>query len=355
LAPFTAALLTGSAPLDARRRLARCQDVSGAASMSVIAAYVYRNGERARSVSIAAEDKLVLAPDEFVWIGLHEPEQSELAAVQARFALHPLAVEDAFKAHQSPKLEVYGDQLFVVARTAHLEDDGHIQYGETAIFVGRQHIITVRHGSARAHSELRAQLEAQPGLLKHGVDYVLHAVLDFIVDGYIPIVETFEEEVLAMERRALDTFLSRIEVNDLFQIKRELVRFKRVLSPTEEVCRRLEHLESPCLDEEVRPYFRDVHDHLRRVEAMADALREVIASVFEVSNLLEQQRQSAITRKLAAWAAILAVPTAVAGIYGMNFEHMPELAWTFGYPLILTLIAVACGALYLQFRRNRWL
>jgi magnesium transporter len=320
--------------------------------MSVVAAYVYRDGVRVREASLGVDE--VLAPGEFVWIGLVEPDQAELARLQRRFSLHPLAVEDAFKAHQSPKVEAYGDQLFVVTKTAHLGPD-RIEYGETDIFVGEGHIITVRHGSARAHTDLRAQLEASPGLLRHGVDYVLHAVLDFVADGYFPIIEALEEEVLGMERRALDAFLSRAEINRLFHLKRDLMRFKRVLSPMGEVCSRLEHLDSPCLDADVRPYFRDVLDHVRRVESMTDSLREVIGTVFDVSNLLEQQRQSAITRKLAAWAAILAVPTAVAGIYGMNFDHMPELRWRYGYGFVLALIATACGLLFWRFKRSRWL
>jgi magnesium transporter len=320
--------------------------------MSVVAAYVYRDGVRVREASLDADE--ALAPGEFVWIGLVEPDQAELAQLQKRFSLHPLAVEDAFKAHQSPKVEAYGDQLFVVTKTAHLGPD-RIEYGETDIFVGEGHIVTVRHGSARAHTDLRAQLEASPGLLRHGVDYVLHAVLDFVADGYFPIIEALEEEVLGMERRALDAFLSRAEINRLFHLKRDLMRFKRVLSPMGEVCSRLEHLDSPCLDADVRPYFRDVLDHVRRVEGMTDALREVIGTVFDVSNLLEQQRQSAITRKLAAWAAILAVPTAVAGIYGMNFDHMPELRWRYGYGFVLALIAAACGLLFWRFKRSRWL
>jgi magnesium transporter len=322
--------------------------------MSVVAAYVYKNGVRVRDVTLQGAQELELADDEFVWIGLVDPDAAELAGLQRRFGLHPLAVEDALKAHQSPKVEIYGDQLFLVTRTAHLADS-EIQYGETDIFVGRGHIISVRHGSARAHTDLRVQLEASPGLLKHGVDYVLHAILDFVVDGYLPIVADLEEEVLGMERRALDTFMSRAEVNRLFHLKRDLMRFKRVLSPMGEMCSRLEHLDSPALDAEVRPYFRDVHDHVQRVEGMVDALRDVITSVFDVSNLLEQQRQSAITRKLAAWAAILAVPTAIAGIYGMNFEHMPELQWRYGYGMVLAGIAVTCGVLYSQFKRNNWL
>lgn len=322
--------------------------------MSIVAAYVYGDGRRLREIDLDAPASLELKGGEFVWIGLLEPGEDELRVLQERFGLHPLAVEDALKAHQIPKVDVYGDQLFVVARTAHLEAE-HIGYGETDIFVGPSHIITVRHGSARAHSELRQQLEAAPTHLKHGVDYILHAVLDFIVDGYFPIVEAIEEEVLAMERYALDAFLNRGEVSRIFNLRRELMRFRRMLGPMEEVASRLEHHDMPCVDIEVQPYFRDVRDHVRRVSSLVEALRDVLSSVFEASTLLEQQRQGAITRRLAAWAAILAVPTAIAGIYGMNFEHMPELRWKYGYFLVVGLIVVICVFLYTRFKRSKWL
>ncbi len=322
--------------------------------MSVVAAYIYKDGVRAREVSLDDPKALVTKPGEFVWIGLYEPSEAELSRLAIRFKLHPLAVEDALNAHQSPKVEVYGRELFVVARTAQLADN-QICYGETAIFVGQGHIITVRHGSARAHSELRQQLEASPDLLGKGSDYVLHAVLDFVVDGYLPIIQSLEDEVLDIERRTLESFLRHAEVKRLFHLRRDLIRFKRVLSPMAEVCGRLEHLDTPCLDEDVRPYFRDVLDHVQRTEGMVDALREVITSVFEAASLLEQQRQGAITRKLAAWAAILAVPTAIAGIYGMNFEHMPELRWTLGYPAVLVAITAICGVLFVRFKKDGWL
>lgn len=322
--------------------------------MSVVAAYVYGDGKRLREIDINAPPSLELKAGEFAWIGLLEPSADELAILQERFGLHPLAVEDALNAQQMPKVDVYGDQLFVVARTAHLEDQ-EIGYGETDIFVGRDHIITVRHGSARAHLELRHQLEAAPTHLKHGADYILHAVLDFIVDGYFPIVDAIEEEVLAMERYALDAFLSRGEVTRIFNLRRELMRFRRVLGPMEEVASRLEHHDMPCVDADVRPYFRDVRDHVRRVASMVEGLREVLSSVFEASTLLEQQRQGAITRRLAAWAAILAVPTAIAGIYGMNFDVMPELRWKYGYYLVVGVIVVVCTFLYSRFKRSNWL
>jgi magnesium transporter len=322
--------------------------------MTVVAAYVYRDGKRDRPATLDGATPLRVAAGEFVWIGLVEPGERELRILQNQFGLHPLAVEDALKAHQMPKADVYGEGLFVVTRTAHLEN-GRIGYGETSIFVGRDYIITVRHGSARAHTGLREQLEASPGLLKHGVDYVLHAVLDFVVDGYMPIVESFEEEVVAIEQHALETFLSREEVMRIFNMRSDLMRFQRILGPMAEMTALLEHLETPCIDDEVRPYFRDVLDHVRRVSSSVGSLREVLSSVFEASTLLEQQRQGVITRKLAAWAAILAVPTAVAGVYGMNFDYMPELRWRYGYFLVLAVIAAVCGVLYARFRKAGWL
>ena len=322
--------------------------------MSVVAAYLYSHGKRVRAVEI---DERVDCPEDksqFVWIGLVDPTAEELASLQRVWGLHPLAIEDAAKGAQLPKLDVYGEQLFVVARTAALEEGG-ITYGETAIFVGHSHLISVRHGSTRGHAALRAQLEASPLLLAQGVDYVLHAILDFVVDGYLPLVEAIEEEVLAMEHKTVDQFLSRAEINRIFEVRRELIRFQRVLGPTGEVASKLIRLELPCIDVEARPYFNAVLDHVRRVQAMVDGLREVLSSVFEFSNLLEQQRTGAITRQLASWAAILAVPTAIAGIYGMNFDHMPELRSPYGYWVVLAVIAAICTGLYVRFKRARWL
>ncbi len=321
--------------------------------MSVVASYIYKDGKRVREAPLTDEG-LRLKPGEYLWIGLYEPTSEEFEALVRRFHLHPLAVEDALAAHQMPKIEVYGGELFIVARTAQKADDA-IWYGETHVFVGPRYVITIRHGSARAHTQLRAQLEASPLQLKHGADFILHGVLDFIVDAYVPIVDDIEDSVLEMEQQALDSFLSRADIKRLFQLRRELLKFSRVLGPMEEVANRLQSLDLPCIDREVRPYFRDVADHVRRVSSRAASLRDILASVFEVSNLLEQQRQGVITRKLAAWAAILATPTAVAGIYGMNFDHMPELRWTYGYPAVMGLIFTVCLGLYITFKRTKWL
>ncbi|WP_373475996.1 magnesium and cobalt transport protein CorA [Sphingorhabdus sp.] len=322
--------------------------------MTVIAARLYRDGKMVADIDLTKPIPHVDKPGEFIWIGMHEPDDGSLKRIQEHFCLHPLAVEDALDPRHLPKMEAYGDHLFLVARTAHLHGD-KIEYGNTAIFVGRQFIITVRHGSERAHSQLRAQLEATPWLLKHGPDYVLHAILDFVVDGYFPVVDALEEKVLAMEDNAIDMFLNRAETARLFTLRRELFRLQRILGPIEDLASQFLNLHLPQIDQNIHPYFRDLLDHIRRVIYRADGLRDTLTSVIETSSLLEQQRQGATTRQLAAWAAILAVPTAIAGIYGMNFEFMPELRWKYGYFVVVGLMATVCLSLYVRFKRAGWL
>ncbi len=321
--------------------------------MTVVASYLYRSGKRAEDV-LLNDQPFEASGGEFAWIGLTDPSADEMASLQAMFQLHPLAVEDALNGNQVPKVDIYGDQLFVVAKTAHLEGD-KIAYGETCIFVGKHHLISVRHGSARSHKELRLQLEQSPRLLEHGPDYVLHGIMDFIVDGYLPMVEALEDKVLEMEKHMLISFLEREQNRRLFRMRRQVIRFQRILGPMAEVVGKLTNLELPCIDDNAKAYFRDVLDHVRRVEFMMSGLREIITSVFEASNLLEQQRQGTITRQLAAWAAILAVPTAIAGIYGMNFEHMPELKSEYGYYVVIGVILTLCAILYPSFKKTGWL
>jgi magnesium transporter len=322
--------------------------------MSVVASYLYRDGRRVRSIAIDEPVDCREVKSEFVWIGIADPTQDEMRSLANCYDLHPLAVEDAIKANQLPKIDVYDDQLFVVARTARLQGET-IEYGETAIFVGHSHIITVRHGSERAHTALREQLEKAPKLLMHGTDYLLHEVLDYIVDGYAPLVDDIEEEVLEMEAQAAEGFLDREQVNHIFVLRRELSRLQRILGPMGEVAHKLARQELPCIDADTRLYFRDVEDHVRRVQSRVDALREALSSVFQLSTLLEQQRVGTITRQLAAWAAILAVPTAIAGIYGMNFQYIPETHLKYGYFVVLGVILVICLWLYDRFRRTGWL
>ncbi|NRP23223.1 Cobalt/magnesium transport protein CorA [Ensifer adhaerens] len=321
--------------------------------MTVVASYLYRAGKRADEVPLVATP--VDARDgEFIWIGVTDPTADEMANLQVMFGLHPLAVEDALNGMQVPKVDIYGNQLFVVIKTAHLEGE-KIAYGETCIFVGKRHLISVRHGSARSHQELRQQLEQSPQLLEHGPDYVLHGIIDFVVDGYLPMVETLEDKILELEKHVLMSFLQPEQIRRVFRMRRHVIRFQRVLGPMGEVVGKLSHLDLPCIDDNAKPFFKDVHDHIKRVEGLVSGLREIMTSVFEASNLLEQQRQGTITRQLAAWAAILAVPTAIAGIYGMNFEHMPELGTRYGYFAVLGVIATLCAILYWRFKKSGWL
>lgn len=320
----------------------------------VVMSAAYAEGRRLADVRIEEAGEWTRRPGHLVWIGLYEPSAELLGQVQAQFGLHPLAIEDARVAHQRPKLERYGDGLFVVARTAQ-RVDGRIALGETHLFVGRGYVVTVRHGASVSYAPVREKTEACPDLLAHGEDYILHAVLDFIVDNYAPVMETILSEVEAIEDCILKRELRSDEVERLYLLRRDLLRLRTAVVPLVEVCRKLEHGDMVAIDEEMQPLFRDVSDHLRGVQDEIDAMREVLAFAFEASLMLGQAQQTVITRRLAAWAAILAVPTAIAGIYGMNFEFMPELKWRYGYFAVLSCIFAVCGILYWRFRKNGWL
>lgn len=325
--------------------------------MTIVAARNYRDGKPVGDAMSAGETFTPLSgtnANEFSWTGLFEPTPEEINACAKVYSLHPLAVEDALHAHQLPKLEIYGDQLFIVVRTAKMEG-GHIAYGETSFFVGRNHIVSVRHGSDQGHSSVRTKLETRPGQLGHGVDYVLHSLLDMIADNYFPVIDSAGEIVQRLEQTALESALTRTEMRELFNLRRDLLLLQRMLIPMEDVCAKLATLDLPNIDAEVRPYFRDVLDHVRRVASHVALHREMLNSVMETSALIEQQRQGDITRKLASWAAILAVPTAIAGIYGMNFDHMPELQTQYGYFIVMAIIAAICLMLYYRFRKSGWL
>jgi magnesium transporter len=320
----------------------------------VVAAYAYRCGRRIAEIQLGESASWAREKGDFVWIGFHEPTEQDLRILQAQFGLHELAIEDALTAHQLPKLEVYGHSLFVVLRTAQL-DHGKVVFGETCVFVGEDYIISVRQGASQSYAPVRQRCEASPKLLTRGVDYVLHALLDYVVDNYMPVVAEAVEEVDAIEERLLKGQLGRGDIERIYELRRELVRLRRVASPMVEVCSRLRHVDLPFMDKSMRPYFKDVLDHVVRVNETIDGLREVLSFAFEAEFLLEAARQGEVSRKFAGWAAILAVPTAIAGIYGMNFQDMPELHWHYGYFLALALIFGAAGLLFWLFRRARWI
>ncbi|WP_341913670.1 magnesium/cobalt transporter CorA [Ferrovibrio terrae] len=320
----------------------------------VIACAAYGNGRRLADVPFEACGTALPSEADFIWIGLHEPEPRALQILQQQFGLHPLAVEDAERAHQRPKLDIYGDSLFVVLRTVRLVE-GEPEYGETHIFVGKGYVISVRHGASSSYAEVRTRLESRPDMLKLGEAAALHAIMDFVTDNFFPVIDDVQAELTEIETHVLDETFDRKTIERLYHLRRQLLGMRGTVLPLLEVCNRLNRLDQSLMPAEIRPYFADVHDHVQRVAEAITDLRDAAAAAFEAEILLANTRQNDVVRQLAAWAAILAVPTAVAGIYGMNFDHMPELHWIYGYPLVLAGIAGLCSLLYWRFRRSGWL
>ena len=320
----------------------------------VVAASVYNEGRRITDISVEEAGEWSKKPGHVVWIGLHEPKKALLERIAAQLDLHPLAIEDASKAHQQPKVEQYGDALFVVARTAQIVED-QIAFGETHIFVGTGYVVSVRHGASTSYQAVRARCELCPFSLSQGEDYILYAILDFIVDNFGPVIDSVQAEADLLEEEVLQKSVVRRKFDRLYKLRRDLLSLRRAVGPIVHVCNRLEHADLIAMDKDMKPLFRDVLDHAKRAEEDIDSLREILAFVFEASMMEGQAQQTVITRRLAAWAAILAVPTAIAGIYGMNFENMPELKWQYGYYVVLAAIAGICSFLYARFKRNDWL
>jgi magnesium transporter len=320
----------------------------------VVAASVYAQGKRIRDIPIDEAGQWARRPGHVVWIGLYEPSAELLRRVQKQFDLHELAIEDAEQAHQRPKIEQYGEALFIVARTAQLEK-GRIAFGETHLFVGRGYIVSVRHGASTSYSAVRQHLEACPIVLANGEDYILYGILDFIVDNYMPVIEAVHAEIDEIEDKVFSEALDEQAIERLYMLRRDLLRLRNAAVPLMEVCKRLEHAEARRVEASMQPLFRDVTDHVHRVQEEIDSLREVLAFAFEASLMTGQAQQAHITRRLAAWAAILAVPTAVAGIYGMNFDYMPELRVGGAYFIVLALVVAICGTLFWRFRKHGWL
>ncbi|PVE24826.1 magnesium transporter [Microvirga sp. KLBC 81] len=320
----------------------------------VVASAAYAGGRRLADIAVEEAGEWSRKPGHVVWIGLHEPGLDLLRRLQQEFGLHELAIEDALKAHQRPKLEQYGEAFFIVARTAQMLD-GRIAFGETHLFVGQGYVVSVRHGASTSYTPVRERCEAAPKALSEGEDFILYAILDFIVDNYMPVIETIQAEVEEIEDSVLGANPLQDQMTRIYQLRRDLLRLRNAAAPLVEVCRRLEQPGLPGVDAAMQPLFRDVSDHIRRVQEEIESLREVLAFAFETSLMTGQAQQTEITRRLAAWAAILAVPTAVAGIYGMNFDILPELHWRYGYPFVMLMIATVCGWLYWRFRRDRWL
>jgi magnesium transporter len=316
---------------------------------------VYENGRR-RVGSLPLEDahEASRREDAFVWIGLHEPTADEFDSVRREFDLHELAVEDAIKAHQRPKLEVYGDSLFLVLKTArYLEAEETVEFGEIPLFIGDGFIITVRHGETALH-DVRLGMEQRPDLLRCGPGAALYAIVDRIVDDYAPVTAGLDRDIREIEGEVFSHSRSN-QAERIYKLKREVLELHDAVAPLINPVDRLARGHHELVHEDVRAYFRDVHDHLLRVVAEVEGFRDLLTSVLAANLTQVSVRQNEDVRRISAWAAIIAIPTMIAGIYGMNFNHMPELDSRFGYPIVLGVILVACVTLYANFRRIGWL
>ncbi|WP_077798709.1 magnesium and cobalt transport protein CorA [Streptomyces sp. JHA26] len=331
---------------------------------SVVNCVTYRDGVRtpAGGEPVDAVRRMREHGDGFLWLGLHEPTAREFAGVAELFRLHPLAVEDAIEAHQRPKVERYGDTLFAVFKTVcYVEHEKLtatsevVNTGEIMVFVGEDFVITVRHGRHGSLGPLREELETDPGQLAKGPSAVLHAIADHVVDDFLTVIEAVQSDIDRVETDVFAENGARVDPGRIYQLKRELLELKRAVVPLGRPLEELATRPARAVAPEIQAYFRDVSDHLLRAMEQIAAFDELLNSILQAHLAQVTVAQNEDMRKITAWAAIVAVPTMVCGVYGMNFDHMPELGWRYGYGLVLGVISVACLVLYRGFRRNGWL
>lgn len=302
----------------------------------------------------AISDVLDVDDGSFVWVGLYEPDRALLAKMQEEFGLHDLAIEDARNAHQRPKIETYGNSLFIAIHTAQLVD-GRIRFGETHAFVGPRYLVTVRHGASTSYAPARARMEREPELLRHGPGAGLYGVLDLVVDNFMPIVDEFNHALNALEQDVFAEVFRKDTVRKLYDLKRELTRLRMAVAPLQDILGQLSRARGGLIDDEIQLYMRDVLDHVVRINEATDTLREMLTAAVSVNLSLVTVHQGEVVKRLGAWAALLAAPTLIASWYGMNFEHMPELHGRWSYAALIGAVAAVCLGLYRRFKRVGWL
>jgi magnesium transporter len=314
----------------------------------------YRDGVKVRDLQPAEIPDWVGHDGAFVWVALKDPDSAELHAVADRFDLHPLAVEDVLCGHQRPKVEEYQDSLFAVLKLIDVVE-GDLRFGEVCIFVGRWYVLSVRRGSDAGFLGVRARAEREPDLLKFGASFVFYALIDAVVDRYEPAVAVCESELEKIEEQIFQREHARDNVERLYELKRKVTAIRRAVVPLMDGVGKLFGGRVPPQCALTQDYFRDVYDHLYRVNATLHAVQDTISTAMQVNLSMVTIDQSEIAKRLTGWAAIFAVATAFFGVWGMNFEHMPELKWTYGYPIALGVVTAACGAMYAWFRRKGWI
>jgi magnesium transporter len=314
----------------------------------------YRGGKRVGDIPKADIHTYLNQPGSFVWVALKDPTPEELDEMRREFGLHELAVEDAQHGHQRPKIDEYGDSLFVVLHI--IEHDGlDLRVGELSIFIGKNYVLSVRSHAEQGFSGVRARSEREPHLLKHGPAFVLYALMDTVVDRYFPVLDTLEDELERVEQRIFDNTPARENIEALYGLKQKLMTVKHAVSPLHDSVGRLYGGRVPSVCVYTQEYFRDIADHLQRINQSVDSLRDMVTTAISVNLSLITLGENETTKRLAAYAALVAVPTMIAGVYGMNFKHMPELQWVFGYPLSLAMMVGIDAWLFWRFRKAKWL
>lgn len=315
---------------------------------------VYQEGNKLCDIPIEQISDYVARPDCFVWVALRDAEAAELTQMQQEFGLHELAVEDALRGHQRPKIEEYGDTLFAVVHTVE-RGGGELRIGEIDVFAGANFVLSVRNRSQQDFLGVRARCEREPHLLKQGAGFVLYALMDAVVDGYFPLVEALESELETIEEQIFAKGSERANIERLYQLKRKVMQLRHAVSPLMEAVGKLHGGRVPVLCANTQEYFRDVYDHLCRINASIDTIRDTISTAIQVNLSLVAIDESEVNKRLAAWAAIFAIATAFAGIWGMNFKVMPELEWQYGYPTAVLIMCSVCSYLYYRFKKTGWL
>jgi len=315
----------------------------------------YQEGKRLADISVEDISDYVGRADCFVWVAMRDATDEELATMQREFKLHDLAVEDSRHGHQRPKVEEYGDTLFVVMHSVELDAIDQLQVGEVNVFVGKNFVLSVRNRSQHSLLGVRERAEREPHLLRHGAGFVLYALMDAVVDRYFPIIDAMETELEDIEAQIFVRGAARMNIEQLYGLKQRIMTVKHAVAPLMESAGKLWSGRVPAVCEGSREYFRDVYDHLARINATLDTLRDTIGTAIQVNLSMVTIEESETTKRLAAWAGIFAVATAFAGIWGMNFEVMPELKWQYGYPVAMGVIAATCFMLYRRFKRAGWL
>ena len=320
---------------------------------SIVHSVAYRNGQRLGDVAIDVVSDVIKQPGTFVWLGLHEPDDALLLKIQEEFGLHELAIEDAHHAHQRPKIEVYSNSIFIVLKTAQLEQE-QVVYGETHLFVGPNFLVSVRHGASSSYAQVLARCEEHTKLVANGPGFALYAVLDFVVDNYLPIVVRFEKDFDAIETDIFRDQFDRLVIERLYGLKRHLLEFRNAALPVADIAGELMRLHEDLIPKELRAYFRDIQDHVSRLVSLIDGMREMLTTAMQVNLALVANNQNEVVKRLAGWGAILAIPTVVFSLYGMNFEWMPELRWTPGYPVAVIVTLLGCVFVHRRLRQAGW-